>query len=120
MTQADTKERILDAAELLFAEHGFSGTSLRAVTGEAEVNLAAVNYHFGSKMGLFKAVVLRRVGPLNEERLRMLDALEARVEAGTTVEISSGGYRDAAGMVTGTVMGRTASRSETATPTCTP
>lgn len=74
----DTKDRILDAAELLFADHGFAGTSLRMVTSAAEVNLAAVNYHFGSKEGLVEAVFARRLGPMNRERLRRLDELERR------------------------------------------
>ncbi|MFC7159731.1 TetR/AcrR family transcriptional regulator [Pseudidiomarina halophila] len=47
--RATTKDKILDAAEVLFAEHGFKQTSLRQITAEAEVNLASVNYHFGSK-----------------------------------------------------------------------
>lgn len=76
--QTDTKERILDAAERLFAEQGFSRPSMRAITTEADVNLAAVNYHFGSKDELIKAVFTRRVVPLNERRLSMLDELEAR------------------------------------------
>ncbi len=70
----DTKNRILDAAERLFAERGFAGTSLRALTQEAAVNLAAVSYHFGSKQNLFKAVVDRRLRPVNEERLQRLSA----------------------------------------------
>lgn len=74
----DTKERILDGAERLFGAQGYSGTSLRAVTREAGVNLAAVNYHFGSKEGLLVAVLERRIAPLNAERLARLDALEAR------------------------------------------
>ena len=57
MSQPDTKERILDAAERLFAREGFHNTSLRAITGEADVNLAAVNYHFGSKEALLDAVI---------------------------------------------------------------
>ena len=72
----DTKERILDTAERLFAEHGFDATSLRAITSEADVNLAAVHYHFGSKDALIEAVFARRLGPLNRQRLRELDALE--------------------------------------------
>jgi len=51
----DTRERILDAAERLFLEHGFDGTSSRMITAEADANLAAVNYHFGGKEGLFQA-----------------------------------------------------------------
>ena len=58
-----TKERILDAAEALFMEHGFEATSLRAITAAAGVNLAAVNYHFGSKEELFQAVLTRRLDP---------------------------------------------------------
>jgi len=49
VSKIDTKNRILDAAEVLFAERGFADTSLRLITSEADVNLASVNYHFGSK-----------------------------------------------------------------------
>ena len=72
-----TKERILDAAEALFMEHGFEATSLRAITTAAGVNLAAVNYHFGSKEELFQAVLTRRLDPMNQERLALLTRLEA-------------------------------------------
>ncbi len=74
----DTRERLLDAAERLFAERGLGATSLRAVTKTADANLAAVHYHFGSKEELLSAVVARRVRPINEERLRLLDQLEVR------------------------------------------
>lgn len=57
--RVNTKRSILDAAELLFAERGFSETSLRQITSKAEVNLAAVNYHFGSKKELIRAVLAR-------------------------------------------------------------
>jgi AcrR family transcriptional regulator len=77
MATVDTRLKILDAAERLFAAHGFAATSLREVTGAAEVNLAAVNYHFGSKEALISAVFGRRLDPLNEERLRLLDEIEA-------------------------------------------
>ena len=73
----DTKARILDAAEALFASSGFAGASLRSITADADANLAAVNYHFGSKDDLIQAVFARRLTPLNEERLRLLDQLEA-------------------------------------------
>jgi AcrR family transcriptional regulator len=72
-----TKERILDAAERLFAERGFDGTSLRAITTEAGVNLAAVNYHFRSKNDLIHEVFSRRLAPINARRLTMLDDCEA-------------------------------------------
>src|SRR5258708_1806514 len=71
-----TKARILDAAEALFLEHGFEATSLRAITTHAGVNLAAVNYHFGSKEELFQAVLTRRLDPMNQERLSLLAELE--------------------------------------------
>jgi AcrR family transcriptional regulator len=73
----DTKERILDVAEHLFTQFGFAGTSLRMITAQARVNLAAVNYHFGSKETLIEAVLTRRLAPLNDRRLAELDALEA-------------------------------------------
>jgi AcrR family transcriptional regulator len=73
----DTKQRILDAAERLFAAHGFAGTSLRAITKEAGVNLAAVHYHFGTKEDLLRAVLSRIVVPVNRERLQMLEQVEA-------------------------------------------
>jgi AcrR family transcriptional regulator len=73
---ADTKTRILDAAELLFMEHGFEATSLRQLTSAAGVNLAAVNYHFGSKEELFQAVLTRRLDPMNQERIDLLDKVE--------------------------------------------
>ena len=76
----DTRERILDAAERLFMAHGYDGTSMRQITGEAAVNLAAVNYHFGSKEALIQELFRRRLDWLNEERMRVLDRLEA--EAG--------------------------------------
>jgi AcrR family transcriptional regulator len=76
VTSADTKTRILDAAELLFMEHGFEATSLRQLTSAAGVNLAAVNYHFGSKEELFQAVLTRRLDPMNQERIALLEKVE--------------------------------------------
>lgn len=75
-TSFNTKERLLDAAEELFAAHGISGTSLRDLTNQAGANLASVNYHFGSKEGLLRALLERRIVPLNQERLRLLDLAE--------------------------------------------
>ncbi len=68
-----THERILDAAERLFAEHGFAATSLRRITGAAAVNLAAVNYHFGDKESLYAEVLRRRLRPINAARLARLE-----------------------------------------------
>jgi len=81
-----TKERLLDAAEELFAERGFSATSLRDITALARANLASVNYHYGNKEALLEAVFARRLQPLNRERLALLDAYEAEA-AGQPVEL---------------------------------
>ncbi len=78
-----TKERILDAAEHLFADLGYAGASVRAITSKAGVDLGAVRYHYGSKEGLFSSVVERRVNPLCGERLAMLDAIETEYPNGS-------------------------------------
>lgn len=72
MSQPDTVGRILDAAEVLFAERGFTETSLRTITSTAGVNLAAVNYHFGSKKELIQAVFERFLTPFTEHLDREL------------------------------------------------
>jgi len=69
-----TKERLLTAAEDLFAQFGFAGTSLRQVTSRADVNIAAVNYHFGSKENLVNEVFRRRLDELSQKRLAALAA----------------------------------------------
>jgi AcrR family transcriptional regulator len=74
----DTKDRILDVAERLFGERGFPATSLRDITTGAGVNLASVNYHFGSKNALLAAVLERCLEPINRERLEMLDRVQAQ------------------------------------------
>ena len=75
MTHATT-DRILDAAEVEFAAHGFVETSVRTITTKAKVNLAAVNYHFGSKKGLIQAVTDRFLGPLSQHLQMQLNAYE--------------------------------------------
>ena len=82
MKDHDTKTRILDSAERLFAQNGISDTSLREITAEAKANLASVNYHFQSKEALVNAVYSRRLVPANQRRLEMLDAAEARARDG--------------------------------------
>lgn len=72
----ETRDRILDAAEALFADEGFRNVSLRKITQEAGVNLAAVNYHFGSKDELVGEVLSRVINPINARRLELLDAAE--------------------------------------------
>jgi AcrR family transcriptional regulator len=71
-TVTDTKKNILDAAEALFSFHGYRGTTMRAITDRAGVNLAAVNYHFGSKRSLLEEVIKRRLIPLNQIRMERL------------------------------------------------
>ncbi len=77
MSESNTVERILDAAEVLFAQKGFAETSLRAITSRAGVNLAAVNYHFGSKEALIQAVFERFLTPFSAALSERLDEMEA-------------------------------------------
>ena len=86
MAQSETVERILDAAEQLFAEKGFAETSLRLITSRAEVNLAAVNYHFGSKKALIQAVFSRFLGPYSQSLERELDRRQANPEYKASLE----------------------------------
>src|SRR5438552_14802333 len=72
----DTRTRVLDVAEELFGEEGIERVSIRDITDKAKVNLAAINYHFGSKEDLIAAVFERRIVPVNEARLAALDAVE--------------------------------------------
>ena len=74
---ASTRERLIEAAVRLFGERGIGTTSLRALTDAAGSNIAAVNYHFGSKEGLLRAVVDQTMRAVNEERRLRLDQLEA-------------------------------------------
>ncbi len=81
----ETRTRILDAAEELFMQHGFESTSMRLLTAKAGANLAAVNYHFGSKDALIEAVFRRRLDPMNTGRIAELDRLE-KDAGGRTLE----------------------------------
>ena len=76
LSKRETQTRILDAAELLFAGQGVGGTSLRSITVKAGVNLAAIHYHFGSKMALILAIFSRRLEPINQEQHRLLARCE--------------------------------------------
>jgi AcrR family transcriptional regulator len=86
--QQDTKHRLLDAAERLFAERGFEGTSVRAVTRAAAASVSAANYHFGSKEALLQAALVRRLEPLNRRRLEYLEGAE-RAAAGGPVPVEA-------------------------------
>lgn len=88
MTNArPTKLKILDAAEELFAEYGFSETSLRQITKNAEVNLASVNYHFGSKKELIRAVLERYLKVLVPDIAGELASLKRRSQQPTLEEV---------------------------------
>jgi AcrR family transcriptional regulator len=77
MAMIETKDKILDTAERLFGDNGFGATSLRQIIAEARVNLAAVHYHFGSKEDLLDAVVVRKLAPINAERIELLSQAAA-------------------------------------------
>jgi AcrR family transcriptional regulator len=87
-----TKDKLMDAAEGLFARKGFHGASLRDITAAAGVDLALVNYHFGNKKRLLEAVLERRGEVLNEERLRRL--AEVRLRAAPSTEAVVGAFLD--------------------------
>jgi len=72
----DTKQKILDTAERMFADQGYGATSLRQVIAAAEVNIAAVHYHFGTKEELLDAVVMRKAGPVARKRMELLAQVE--------------------------------------------
>ncbi len=80
MAQPDTKTKIIKSAEELFAIDGFHHTSLRTITAKAGVNLAAVNYHFGSKEALLEAIFDQHLGPLNDIRIERMEEVAARAE----------------------------------------
>lgn len=83
----DTRDRILDAAERLFAERGVDAVSLRTVLAAARRNVSLVHYHFGDRDGLLEAVLRRRLGPITEERIRRLAEVEARGRAATLEDV---------------------------------
>src|SRR5688572_9121803 len=79
--RTDTKDHILDVAERHFAQYGFAGTSLRGIIAEAEVNVAAVAYHFGGKEELFGAVMQRFAAPVVQSQLERLRAVLTKRDA---------------------------------------
>lgn len=87
MANGETVERILRAATILFAERGFAETSLRTITGMADVNLAAVNYHFGTKKSLIQAVFSQFLAPFCRELERRLSDMEASLAPGQLPQV---------------------------------
>lgn len=87
MGRPSTREKLLDCAEYLFAEHGLEGVSLRTINSEAGLSPAALHYHFGSKAALLEAILERTMPPLMERRRLLLDELSASESAPTTREV---------------------------------
>ena len=87
MEPTTTKERILMTGMSLFADQGFAEISLRAITTAAGVNLAAVNYHFGSKTDLIRTIIQRVLGPINAQQLQLLDDLEKTTSSPSVVAL---------------------------------
>jgi AcrR family transcriptional regulator len=85
--EKETQERILDAAERLFAERGIDAVSVRKVLAAAGVNVSLAHYHFGGRDGLIEALLRRRFGPITEERLRRIGDVEARGSAATLEDV---------------------------------
>ena len=76
--QKPVRQRLIDAAERLFSERGWNGVSIRAIAAEADVSLAALNYHFGEKETLLAEIFAARARPIADERTRLLHALQQR------------------------------------------
>ena len=76
MDISDTKTKILDVAEKLFAENGIQATSIRQIVKEAELNVASIHYHFGSKEAVIQEIISRRLGPINTTKIKRLAEIE--------------------------------------------
>ena len=87
MGRPSTREKLLDCAERLFAEHGLEGVSLRAINAEAGLSPAALHYHFGSQQALVEALLERHMPALMERRRQLFDALDDRPEPPTTRDV---------------------------------
>ncbi|MBW2421528.1 MAG: TetR/AcrR family transcriptional regulator [Deltaproteobacteria bacterium] len=87
MGRPSAREKLLDCAEQLFAEHGLGGVSLRAINAEAGLSPAALHYHFGTQKTLVESLLERQMPSLMERRRQLLDALNERPEPATTRDI---------------------------------
>jgi AcrR family transcriptional regulator len=83
---SSAQQRLLDAAERLFADHGFGAASVRDITKNADCNVAAVNYHFGSKENLYIEVFRRRMTALRDARLASIQAVMSQTQSQPTLE----------------------------------
>lgn len=87
IARSKSKQRLLNAAERLFAERGFDAVSVRDITKLAGSNVSAVNYHFGDREDLISLVITRHVEPVNDERMARLGILEQRKGTAKTVPV---------------------------------
>jgi AcrR family transcriptional regulator len=87
MGRPSAREKLLDSAERLFAEHGLDGVSLRAINAEAGLSPAALHYHFGNQQALVEALLERHMPALMERRRRLLDALQEGAEPASTRQV---------------------------------
>lgn len=69
-----TREKIMDSAELLFADHGYEGTSLRSIMAHADVSISLINYHFGTKEGLLRAIFESKTETISRQRRDWIQA----------------------------------------------
>lgn len=90
-----TRERLLDAAERLFARRGFEATRVRDITLEARCNLAAVNYYFGGKENLYREVFRRRLAALREQRIAGVRSALERAGEEASLELLLGTFTSA-------------------------
>ena len=86
VTSKEVTNRLLDAAENLFAEKGFDGTSIREITSQAKCNLAAVNYHFGGKEKLYSEVFRRRMIAMRDVRIAGIEEVMSQTDHEPTLE----------------------------------
>ncbi len=87
MGRPSARDKLLDCAERLFAEHGLNGVSLRAINAEAGLSPAALHYHFGTQKALVESLLERQMPALMERRRALLDALDDRTEPATTRDV---------------------------------
>ncbi len=86
-TQPEARDRLVEAAERLFARHGFAATSVRDITKAADCNVAAINYHFGGKENLYREVFRRGLNSLRERRIGSIHRTLAEAADGATLEM---------------------------------
>jgi len=85
-TNKGVRERLLDAAEELFCEHGFEGASIRDIAASADCNIASVNYYFGGKEKLYEEVWRRHLIPMRDARIASIENVMSQSEGQPRLE----------------------------------